>query len=244
MHRFALPFACLLLASLPLRGAVQLDPRYSKQDQVVLSSPAYLSGHPDLRWRNEGLNSLEQGEFDEAIQHFLRAARYADKASQVLLGLMHWKGEGVPLDRALGYVWMDLAAERLYPSYVALCERYWKQMNAAERERALEIGQAVYAEYGDSVAKPRMETVLRRHRGGSRLGADVYQGSPPQMAMSHDGTAGMPLRGFHDARFWKPEAYWAWQDKAYQSLRAPKVRVLELKPLSERKRDAGGRASQ
>lgn len=245
MHRFTLPFACLLLlASLPSRGANPLMPQYSEQDDKILSSAPYLSGHPDLRWRNEGLDLLQQREFGAAIEHFLRAARHADKASQALIAQMHWKGEGVPLDRALGYVWMDLAAERLYPGYVELRERYGKQMDAAERERALEIGEAVFAEYGDNVAKPRMEGVLRRHRSrGGSLGADDYQGSPPGIGMS-GGTPGTPLRGFHDARFWKPDAYWTWQDETYESLGAPKSRVRKLKPLSERKRDAGGRASQ
>lgn len=243
MFRPALLVACLaLLASLPASASVPLTPQYSAEDREIVTSAAFLAGHPDMRWRNAALDALDRNDADTARQHLLRAARYADKASQALLGQMHWNGDGVQRDRALGYVWMDLAAERLYPGYVALRERYWSQMDAAERARALELGEAVYAEYGDDAAKPRMETVLRqqrsRHTGsrtGANLGADVYQGNPPQISIT-GGTAGMRLRGFHDARFWEPEAYWAWQDEAYRSLRAPKVRVLELKPRSERAR--------
>ena len=240
MIRSTLLAVCLLCASPPAPAAAQLTPQYSQQDREILSSSAYLAGHPDLRWRSAALEALDRGDTDAARQHLMRAARYADKASQALLGQMYWKGDGVQRDRALGYVWMDLAAERLYAGYLALRERYWNNMDADERQRALEIGEPIHAEYGDHSTKPRMEAVLRQQRGrhtgsraGANLGADVYQGNPPGISM-YGGTAGMRLRGFHDARYWEPEAYWAWQDEVYQSLRASKVRGLELKPRSER----------
>src|SRR3546814_613891 len=71
----------------------------------------FLSSHPDMRWRREGLYSYNQEEYDIAMDQFLRAARYADKPSQAMIAEMYWKGIGVPRDRELGYAWMDWAAE-------------------------------------------------------------------------------------------------------------------------------------
>src|SRR3546814_4667293 len=68
---------------------------------------------------------------------------------------------------------MDLAAERMYPNFVILRERYWKRLDAQQRRNAIERGQPLLAEYGDDAAKPRMERKLRiaNHQvTGSRLG--------------------------------------------------------------------------
>ncbi|WP_204336716.1 hypothetical protein, partial [Proteus mirabilis] len=50
---------------------------------------------------------------------------------------------------------------------------YWARLDALQQARAIERGQQVYADYGDRVAKPRMERALRDGRQqitGSRLG--------------------------------------------------------------------------
>jgi TPR repeat protein len=221
-------------------AAATLTPNHSQEELAVMATRAYLAGHPDLRWRNEGLDALAQGKPSEALEHLLRAARYADKASQALIAQQHWRGQGVGRDRAMAYAWMDLAAERLYPGYLALRERYWNALDTQERERALQLGFEVYAEYGDAVAKSRLEAVLRRHRGsrtgsrtGADLGAEAYTGNIPGAGMTGSASV-IPVRTLAERRYWHPAAYWAWQDEAYQSLRAPKVRVLELKPRSER----------
>ena len=239
--RRILALACVIALFATARlAAANLAPVHSPEDLAAMATPTYLAAHPDLRWRNQGLDALARGEPEAAVEHLKRAARYADKAAQALVAQQYWKGQGVQHDRARGYVWMDLAAERLYPGYLALRERYWNQLSEAERERAQRIGPEVYAEFGDAAAKPRMEAELRRHRGartGSRTGADLgataYFGNVPGTSMN-GGAAAIPVRNLDDRRYWHPEAYWAWQDEAYQSLRAPKVRVLELKPRSER----------
>src|SRR3546814_669870 len=123
----------------------------------------FLSSHPDMRWRREGLYSYNREEYDIAMDRFLRAARYADKPSQAMIAEMYWKGVGVPRDRELGYAWMDLAAERMYPNFVILRERYWKRLDAQQRRNAIERGQPLLAEYGDDAAKPRMERRSEEH---------------------------------------------------------------------------------
>ena len=58
---------------------------------------------------------------------------------------MYWKGLGVVRDRPIGYAWMDLAAERMYPNFTILRERYWSELDQAEQAAAIERGQALLA---------------------------------------------------------------------------------------------------
>ena len=44
-----------------------------------LMTEGFLAAHPDLRWRREGLHAYTNKRYDEAMQYFLRAARYGDK---------------------------------------------------------------------------------------------------------------------------------------------------------------------
>ena len=135
-------------------------PLFDDADQDVMSSAGFLSAHPDLRWRAEGLDALEKDRAGEAFDYFKRAARYADKPSQAMVAEMLWTGTGVPADRPLAYAWMDVAAERAYIPFLAKREQYWNALSAAEQARALEIGAGIYDEYADTVAKERLERLL------------------------------------------------------------------------------------
>src|SRR3546814_15789663 len=96
------------------------------------------------------------------MDQFLRAARYADKPSQAMIAEMHWRGLGVPQDRELGYAWMDLAAERMYPNFVIKRERYLQLLDADQRRNAIERGHPLLAEYGAQAAHPPPAQGLRR----------------------------------------------------------------------------------
>ncbi len=179
----------------------------------------FLSSHPDIRWRREGLYSYNRKEYDIAIAQFLRAARHADKPSQAMLAEMYWKGIGVPRDRELGYAWMDLAAERLYPNFVILRERYWQDLGKRERRNAIERGQRLLAEYGDDAAKPRMERQLRlanQRVTGSRLGfinpgLSVILVTGPMSGMSVAGET------FYKPEYWRTNRYFEWQDRMWHA---------------------------
>src|SRR5690606_25562983 len=154
-------------AGSPVLAAAEAEEgqRAAEIDPAVLTD-GFLSAHPDLRWRREGIQAYEDGDHDAALSFFQRAARYADKPSQAMVAGMYSAGNGTAVDRTIAYAWMDLAAERLYPDFVVFRERYWNGLDEAERAAAVLRGQAIYAEYGDAVAKPRLETVLRRERRG------------------------------------------------------------------------------
>ncbi len=128
----------------------------------LASSADFLAYHPDLDNRRMGMDAYKRASFDYALRYFHWAARYADKPSEAMLASMYWDGTGVTQNRPLAYAWMDLAAERGYPGLLAFRERYWQELSDDERKRAIDLGQPLYSEYGDAVAKPRLGVLLRR----------------------------------------------------------------------------------
>lgn len=199
-------------------------------DPRIVNSEAFLRAHPDQRLRKSGMQAYQRRHFKDALEDFRTAARYADKTSQAMVAEMLWKGEGVARDRALAYAWMDLAAERSYPSLLAMRERYWSELDAAERARAVEVGQTVYAEYADDVAKPRLERELltaRNKATGSRLGHVGTLAIPGSTAGAKrvDEVTGLNnFKNFTDGskyyagEYWDAQQYWKWQDAQWRSL--------------------------
>ena len=216
----------------PLLVQAKAPPRIS--DEMVAAG--FLEGHPDLRWRREAIIEQDAGRPAIAFEQFKRAARYADKPSAAMVAEMYWQGIGVAQDRALGYAWMDLAAERLWRPFLAKREVYWASLDATERTRALEEGRAIYAEYGDEVAKPRKEAALERARKritGSRVG---FVGS---LTIEIPGPAGnIRIRGedFYHPTYWRSDRYWAWQDEMWRDARPGTVDVGPVSDASGNER--------
>lgn len=221
--------AALLFAFATMPAHAQT--KQPEQVDPAMLTEGFLAAHPDLRWRLEGLHAYEAKDFGVAMTRLLRAARHADKPSQAIVAEMHWRGVGVPQDRALGYAWMDIAAERLYPAFLAHREAYWEALSPAEREEAITRGQAVLAEYGDDVAKPRLEKVMRRERRnvtGSRVG---FVGNLTIIPYTGPlaGT-GMTLTGeeYYADKYWEPKAYWAHQDTVWNAPLRGRVTVGDV----------------
>lgn len=210
--------AALLLA-LPC-SAQQTDKGWKLTEgrKLAVSSRAFLESHPDMYNRMWAMDALKRGDLARAAHFFRLSARYADKTSQAAYAEMLWEGRGVPRDRALAYAWMDLAAEREDSPLVRFRERYWAGLDDAERKRALELGPQVYAEYGDDVAKRRLETVLRRGKRG-QTGSRTGMAGGLKIFIPGPGE-GTYISGteFYDRRFWEPEQYWAWQGKMMKGL--------------------------
>lgn len=202
-------------------------------EDPIMMSAGFLSSHPDLRYRLLGVQAYRDGEYTQAFEYFRRASYYADKPSQGMVAEMLWTGQGTARDPALGYAWMDLAAERGYRGFVVQRERYWARMDAAERERALDEGATVYERYGDEAARPRIDAALRRARRqitGSRTGHPVGPlrievPGPNGTTLSIDGTK------FYDPVYWDPEQYQAWHDQVWKEPRTGTVDVGELESL-------------
>lgn len=236
LHPFALAVATLLAANPVVAaeggvGAVQ----DGRDEAAILDDTNFLAAHPDMRWRKLGIRAHEQARLEQAREYFRRASLYADKISQAAYAAMLWQGEGGAVDRPLAYAWMDLAAQRGTPALLVRRERYWAQLDEAERERAKVVGQAVYAEYGDKVAMPRQEREMRagrRRMTGSRTGAaglmrictGVDSGAFPASGGSDRGNlfgggCGKPVSSevYYAERYWEPAAYWRWQDEVLEA---------------------------
>jgi len=226
MHRHLL---ALLLASL-LGAHAAVVVAEPKADPLVLNSEGFLNAHPDMKYRQLGLAAYEDGDYKRALSEFKRAARYADKPSQGMVAEMLWRGEGTEVDRPAAYAWMDLAAERHFRMLLVQRENYWAALDEAERERAIEVGQALYAEFGDDVAQPRLERVMRlakRQMTGSRTGFTGFlriEFPTPSGTVSVDGSS------YYHRDYWEPERYWAWQAKLWKD---PPRGVVDIGPLQQ-----------
>ena len=209
------------------------DNRALREQQAVMASKAFLDAHPDLKHRTEGFLRLEEGRTEDARKSFLEAALFADKPSQAVLAEMAWKGIGQPTDRPRAYAWADISAERGYPLMLVKREKFWKELTEAERARALEIGPAVYDEFGDAVAKERLARELRfakRQTTGSRVGsvgALTIVIPTPGGSEVVDGTA------FYDEKFWNIDQYVQWQDNDWKQHGEGTVDVGEITDLGE-----------
>ncbi|MER2176072.1 MAG: SEL1-like repeat protein [Stenotrophomonas maltophilia] len=200
----------ILLASLAQPAGAQSAPIEDPRAQEIAQTSSFLASHPDLRYRKLAQEAVAGGRLEAARTYFRYGARYADKLSQAALAEMWWDGQGGEQDRALAYAWMDLAAERGTPFLLAVRERYWAALDPAERQRALREGPALYAEYGDPAAQPRLERELRgalRQVTGSRTGR-VGGGMEMEVRIAGGLRARVDPDVYYRDDFWKPADYW------------------------------------
>ena len=167
--------------------------------QEVLDAMSRSStwGHPDEYGEFTGMQRYAAGNFPAAMKYFLIGARYADKLSQLSIGLMYLNGQGVQKDPVQAFAWIAIAAERQYPQFLATRDAVWAQLDVAQREQAKALLEKLYSEYGDPTAKRRMALILRWNRSqltGSYLGFgsdSVSSLTPAQF----NGSGQMPLCG-------------------------------------------------
>lgn len=208
--------ATTVTAQASARDGQAPHPDYANLPEII-ESDTFRNGHPDIRWRQDGMQALERNDPRRAFDYFQRAARHADKPSQAMVAEMLWTGRGVIRDRPLAYAWMDLAAERQQRDLLIKREYYWSQLDAAERENALALGRTVYAEYADDVAKPRQAREMARVRNeitGSRVGWSGFMTSTPYR--ERHGFEKMDATEFFADRYWDEKTYWEWQDRLWE----------------------------
>lgn len=233
--------AGLLLVATNAAAESDVTTRQFEPDRRIAQSEGFISARRDVFHRREGIRHVVDGQYAAAAEAFRAAARYADKLSQATYAEMLWQGRpGVAQDRALAYAWMDLAAER--GNSVALLARreaYWEALTEAERAHALDVGEAVYAEYGDEVAQPRQERVMQRARRGStgsRVGAasgnlrvvmasDMMGSDPWGNLASQSGIDGAQ---YYDDRYWEPARHWALQDREMERALQYRINIGDI----------------
>lgn len=211
------------------QSAVAVRPPPDPSSDRMLVAAGFLDGHPDLRFRRMGLERYTEGKHPEAFKLFTRAGYYADKPSQAIVAEMLWIGLGVDQDRALSYVWMDLAAERGYVSFARKRSLYWEALSETERQQVEISAPSIRSEYADIAAEPRLNAVLlreRRRMTGSRLASQSNH-----VTISVPGHGAIDSSRFYDSQFWEPEQYRAWHDAFWQDLRFGRVDVGDVVQL-------------
>ncbi|SFK69752.1 hypothetical protein SAMN05192579_105166 [Rhodanobacter glycinis] len=152
-------------------------PRVTPKLQGVLDAMDHAStwGHPDLFGQFAGMRNLFAGNYAKALKYFKYGARYADKLSQLSIGMMYMNGRGVARDPVMACAWMTLASERHYPTFVRARDAVCNSLSGAQADAARTQLEALSRTYGDAIAKPRMKQALldaRRGVTGSHTGFD------------------------------------------------------------------------
>ncbi len=210
-------------------GEKAAAPLQDQQSQKVLTAMGRSStwGHPDEYGEFTGMQRYATGNYKAAMKYFLIGARYADKLSQLSIGLMYLNGEGVRKDPVTAFAWIAIAAERKYPQFLATRDAVWAKLDAQQREQARSKVEELYPEYGDTTAKRRMTLVLRWNHSqmtGSHLGfgSDSLSSLTPAQfngigrmpECGADTIDGAPITGCGNIN-----ASWRWDPKQYFAVR-------------------------
>ncbi|MGH8121885.1 MAG: sel1 repeat family protein, partial [Rudaea sp.] len=165
--------AATVAVALVMVGALHASERDDPAVQKTLRAMANADTdwHPDLAGEFNGLRAYAHGQYQDAMKRFLSGAYYADKLSQLCIGLMYLNGEGVAKDPVTAYAWLDLAAERGYTGFAATRDRAKAQLTTEQLEQAETKRADLARTYADTVAKHRLATQLalgRMRLTGSR----------------------------------------------------------------------------
>ncbi len=244
--------AAVCIAALPTSAATAQSSGVPQEFDQDLVAAGLLSSHPDILYRNFGMDLLGRGHHERGMKALLRAASYSDKPSQAIIAEAYLEGRfGLHRDPATAYVWMDMAAERGYPELVVLREKYWANLTAAERSQALASGSSIYTRYGDEVARPKLARVLRRGMRevtGSRTGfggnvtivGPLLEGGSGAPSASDDAAAvpstRIPGGKFYHSSLWQPQQYFRQQDMDWKERVGPTLfsQVRVGRPVMDR----------
>lgn len=224
----------LLLAILLLCGLgahAESDPLNDPSVQKTLRAMKDASTwyHPDQFGQFAGMRHYAHHEYKDALKYFEVGAFYADKMSQLSIGLMHLNGEGTNKDPIAAYAWLDIAAERDYPDFVATRDRVKSELTADQMQKAVALRAELAEKYADAVAKPRMAKQLKLGQmqlTGSRTGFDygVSQlSTKPDCAPSvvvggqETPSAGCGFSTMNTKARWDPDQYFASRDAEYKA---------------------------
>ncbi len=141
---------------------VPLSNRPAIQKRLNAMTNSSTWGHPDLFGRFNGMIAFAAGRYSTALKMFRYGAFYADKMSQLSIGLMYLNGNGVKKNPAKAWAWLAIAASRDYPVFVTTRNRVWKILDSAQRQVAEAEHQQLAKTYGDAVTIPRIKSELRQ----------------------------------------------------------------------------------
>jgi hypothetical protein len=198
--------------------------------------------HPDLFGEFSAMRYYSNRDYRDARKYFEYGALYADKFSQLSLGLMYINGEGGQKDPVTGEAWLEVAAERNYPAFVATRDRFKSTLSPEQLKHAQQLRDELMVRYGDAIAKRRMTTQLQLGNmqiTGSRLGAfgNIMHFSAKQGCSgtaNFDGQsvpeAGCGGDGIYADSRWKPDLYFASRDAQWKATVTVGAITPDVKP--------------
>lgn len=130
-------------------------------------------GRPGAYYFMLGVQAFKKGDYAHALDMYKVASSWAYKPAEYNLGVMYFKGQGIPADRARGAAWMILAAERGTPGYVKARDLMVTALTSAQFQQTDQIWNELKPTYGDAVALKRAKAQWARARSqmtGSRVG--------------------------------------------------------------------------
>lgn len=77
---------------------------------IILTATIHSASFFAIAGLDEGDAALESGDYAKAFKEFEYLADHGNASAQYSLGLMYARGDGVPKDYFLAYMWFDLAA--------------------------------------------------------------------------------------------------------------------------------------
>lgn len=137
-------------------------------ERAITACRAAAAERPEhVRVRFQLGRALDKAQrWDEAVQHYRRAAEEAYAPAQTSLGLLYEDGRGVPQDAATALRWYRLAAIQSYPpadTAIGLLHLEGQGTRRDEREAARWFRQA--ADRGDPVGQLMLGRLFQQGRG-------------------------------------------------------------------------------
>jgi TPR repeat protein len=158
-------------------------------------------GRPGIKFFTLGVQVFRKGDYRHAIDMYKVAASWAYKPAEYNLGVMFFKGQGVPADRPLGAAWMVLAAERGNAEYVKARDLMVTLLSKVEFARTDVLWGKLKQTYGDKVALRRAKAqwaYVRMHQTGARVGGATGELSIGVLDTGHTpvslSASGQPIR--------------------------------------------------
>lgn len=247
LHHKIFPALAISATLAGLSVSAMAQPADESLPVALLDNSQVAAAHPDLFYRDLGVRAYKAGDKQAAVGWLLKAASYADKPAQAMLATMYWDGDGIPMDRPHGYAWMDLAADRGYRDLLVQREKYWAQLSAAERQRAVTEGRGIHGKYNHEQGLRRLDHMLQRVAdratgsrtgfGGNNLTVRLRGGTAgPSLMPAQDGApivlGGTPVRGtdYYSPTLWSAAPYAKLKDRVWEYSSA-EMGTVEVGPL-------------
>jgi TPR repeat protein len=173
-----LALCCVLSTPAAAQDKMHVAPEYGSDTGIGgLSNTNFNTpesdGRPGVYFFNLGAAAFRKGDYAHAIDMYKIAASWAYKPAEYNLGVMYFKGQGIPVDRPLGTAWMVLAAERKDTQYVKTQNLFASLLSDAQFERTNTLWRDLKQTYGDEVALRRAKAQwqwVKTHQTGTRTG--------------------------------------------------------------------------